>query len=825
MMKCLLTFLLCLLTFRAAWCQDIPRNTGISGRVIDSVSRQPVEYAMVALFLPGSTKAVTAVTSNGKGLFSIENQPAGDYQLRVSFMGYQAKTQAVRLIAGSSATALGNILLVPKVQALNGVTISAQKNVIENRIDKLVYNAGKDISSQTGVATDVLKKVPQLSVDADGNVELQGSGNILFLINGKPSTIFGSNITDVLQAIPANQIDRIEVLTNPGAKYDAQGTGGIINIILKHDLMQGVNGNVSLTAGSLLQNGSVNINVRQGKFGWNAFVNGNARLTTTTPSNSQRIATDTATKTSSLLKQNGSGDFNRHGFQSGAGFDWTINDKNILSGALNYAAFGNHSENNISQLQQIPGSMAGTFVNTYSTNATNNAFQQYSIDPSFDFKHQFKDKDQQLEIGADASFAHNSIIAGNDQYIQPRDSLIYGTRNHNPARENEYEIKADYVQPLHKDINLGIGGKFSGYDIASSADASVWKPAANNYVYNTALSNNLNYHQKVYAAYTELNFPIESTLQVRLGGRYERTQLSSFYANAQQTVDKGYNTFIPSVFLMKKISEAQTFKISYTIRINRPDYSDLNPFINTSDPQNISTGNPDLKPEIWDRYEASYNHDLGKTGSLMITLFYRQSNGDIQPFSIYYSSIPIGDTTYNHTTVTTRKNIGVEKNMGTNVYFDLHLTEKLELRSNLIYFYRHTINQVDAGYNSSTNIYRLTANAAYQFSSSWAAEVFGSYNSRHHEAQGYYPSFTAYTFALRKLFWNKKGSIALTANNIFAKYVDQQTDLYGPGFVSNSLRRIPYQSVGLNFTWKFGKMKLREEQPDDHITDLNPPQQ
>ncbi|HLZ89951.1 MAG TPA: outer membrane beta-barrel family protein, partial [Puia sp.] len=475
----------------------------------------------------------------------------------------------------------------------------------------------------------------------------------------------------------------------------------------------------------------------------------------------------------------------------------------------------------IDQLEQTQTNPGSIYADTNSINKTTSAFRQYSFDPSLNYKHGFKNKDQQLEIGMDGSFAHNTTTAGNDQILQPEDSLIYGTRNNNPATESEYEVKLDYTQPLYKDVSLGAGGKFSGHDISSTGDALVWNPYLSDYLYNSSLSNDLNYHQKVYAAYAELNFPVTSSIDARIGGRYERTQVNSFYANAYQTIHNGYNTLIPSIFLMKKIDETQTFKVNFTIRINRPEYSELNPFINTSDPKNISTGNPNLNPEIWDRFEAVYNKDLGKTGSFMITLFYRQSNGDIQPFIVNYPSIQVGDTAYTNVAVTTRKNIGIEENAGTNLFFDLHVTEKLNVRSNMTFFFRHTINQVDPGYNSNTTIYRFNINAAHQFSGNFAAEFFGNFNSRHHEAQGKYPSFISYSLALRKLFWNKKGSLALTANNFFSKYVDQQTDLYGPGFVSSGLRRIIYRSVGLNFTWKFGRLVVRKERSEDNTLDLN----
>ncbi len=689
----------------------------------------------------------------------------------------------------------------------------------------MFFNAEKDITSQTGSATDVLKKVPQVSVDVDGNVELAGSGSIRFLINGKPSTMFGNNVTDVLQSIPASQIKSIEVITNPGAKYDAQGLGGIINIILKHNTVQGINGNLSFTVGTIVQNGSINVNARKGKFGVNAFINGNARLTTTTPTDFQRRSTDSVMDTKTVLNQDGSGHFNRHGFQTGIGFDWTYKENNNVSFSLSYGQFGNKINSFINQSEAIQNTSGTNISEIINVNNSNSAFRQHNIDPALKYKRNFKKEEQELEIGVNGSFGHNNRNAGNDLFLHHMDSLTYGTRTNNPATENEYEVTVDYVQPFHKDVKLGMGSKFSGYDISSLADALLWTPSVNSYLYSSGLSNDLNYHQKVYAGYAEFSFPVGKALEARIGGRYERTEVKAYYSNSLQKIENGYNTLIPSIFLMKKIGDNQAIKLNFTIRINRPDYADLNPFINTSDPKNITTGNPYLKPEVWDRYEASYNRDLGKAGSFMITLFYRQSNGDIQPFIVYYPAIVVGDSTYSNAAVTTRKNIGIEKNAGTNLYVDFHVNDKLNIRSNIIFFYRYTVNQVDIGYNSSTTIYRFNANASYQFANNLAAEFFGSFNSHHHEAQGFYPSFTSYSLAFRKLFWKKKGSIELTANNFFSNYVNQRTELYGPGFVTTSMRKIPFRSVGVNFTWKFGKLEFKKEKTEENILNLNVPEQ
>src|SRR5882672_4417352 len=223
----------------------------ITGRILDSIAQSPVEYATITLYAAGNTRPVNGATSSVKGVFTVEGLAPGSYTLTVGFIGFQARSiSALTLDAKTMSLTLGDIFLSKKTEALQAVTVTASKGLVENKIDKMVYNAEKDITSQGGVATDILKKVPMVSVDVDGNVQLQGNSNILFLINGKPSSIFGNNLADALQSIPASQIKNIEVISSPGAKYDAEGTGGIINIILKDNKLRGVNGNISLTAGT-----------------------------------------------------------------------------------------------------------------------------------------------------------------------------------------------------------------------------------------------------------------------------------------------------------------------------------------------------------------------------------------------------------------------------------------------------------------------------------------------------------------------------------------------------------------------------------------------
>jgi len=284
------------------------QNKGkITGKVTDASTKQVIDYATISLYKQGATAPFNGVVTDDKGHFTVQGLPTGDYIVKIDFIGYQQQVIAHALITDAAPTAaLGNILLAPVQNQLQDVVITAKRPTVENKIDKMVYNPQNDLTAQGGMAIDILQKVPQISVDIDGNVELQGNSNIRFLINGKPSSIFGSSLTEALQSIPASQIQSIEVITNPGAKYDATGTGGIINIILKQNNVEGVNGSVNLSAGTRLENGSFNINAKKGNFGVGAFFNGNERINTTTLTNSTTKSTDAATGTTTDLLQNGS---------------------------------------------------------------------------------------------------------------------------------------------------------------------------------------------------------------------------------------------------------------------------------------------------------------------------------------------------------------------------------------------------------------------------------------------------------------------------------------------------------------------------------------
>ncbi len=799
----------------------------ISGRIVDSASKVPLNYATITVITSNTDKTINGTTSDSTGNFSIRNIDSGTYKLSFESIGYKQKyLKNIHVGKNHEDENIGTILLLKNVNTLQDVTVTAQTKLIENRIDKIVFNAENDVTSQGGVATDILKKIPQVSVDADGNVELAGNSGIRFLINGKPSTAFGSNVADVLQSIPASQIKSIEVITNPGARYDAQGMAGIINIILKQTRSKGINSNISLTAGTRIENGSFNITARNGNFGLNAFISGNSRLTAETPFVLDQTAIDTIAQQNDLLHQQGSTGTNRHGTESGIGFDWTLDKQNSLFGNVNYNIFGFGSSGITSQSQQITSLNKDTIISEQ--NASNNQYNKFafhSTDAALNYKRTFQKQDQELEISLNASLGNRAINATNYQTLIPGDSVFYGINNNNFGNENEYELEIDYTQPFKNDITLGTGAEITFDDITSASNVYALQPDTKSYLYDSSVSNYLNYHQKVYAAYSEISLPVKHFFEIKAGVRYERTEIASFYSDAlHQAKNPGYNTWVPSVFLLRKLTSSQTLKLSYSKRIERPDYGDLNPFVNTADPKNITAGNPYLKPEIGNRVELSYSYDLGNTGSIMITAFYRGNKNDIQPYTVFYPALQVGDTIYKNVSVSTRENIGLEKNTGLSLFGSMQATDKFNVRLNVQLFHRHILNGIDSGFSPVSFNYRLNLNASYQFRNDLSAEFFGNFNSPRNEVQGRYPSFTSYTFAVRKKLFNKKASIALTGTNLFSEYVNQPTILYGTNFTTNSNRKIPFRSIGINLTWKFGKLDFKKDKEENKDLGLPVPE-
>ena len=797
-------------------------NTTISGKVFDNSTREPLEYATVTLISKASGKIITGTVADAKGSFAISNIPFDTYVVNIEFIGYEKITlDNIVLNSDKRSVNLGTVSLSSSTHSLQGVTIVGDKPVVENKIDKIVYNVSNDITSQGGAAIDVLKKVPQVTVDVDGNVELQGNANIRFLINGKPSSVFGNSLADALASIPASQIKSVEAITNPGAKYDSQGTGGIINIILYDNKMQGVNGNFNLSGGSRLENGSMNLNIRHKNFGVNAFFSGNGALKSQMPYSQNRFSTDTTAKTITNLKQTSETDFIRNGFRSGVGFDWNITKNDVITGSMGFNQFTNRNKGLTNQESFITDYASNPLSDISTLRNSDSRFRIRSIDYSLDYKKKFKKEGQELEIAYNAS---NGTPYSN--YVQSQSNAgevipFSGSSSTNPGKDDEINISVDYTQPITKNFIIETGAKMVDQNITSIANVSVFDPNADLFISDALQSYSLNYKMKVYAGYLSTTFKLLDWLNIKAGGRYEYTTVG---INSPNTIIPAYGTLVPSVVLSHDIDKNQSVKFAYGKRIERPEYRELNPFINLSDPYNITTGNTLLKPEIGNNFELGYSRTFAKGGNIYLSLIERFNTHDVKQVTTFYPTYLIGDSTYSNVSVTNNQNIGEEYNTGISASGSYPVTSKLNLRGNLMVTHRYTVSNIGIGDQSSGVRVRFNMNATYQLNKTLVFELFGFYSSPVQNIQGKTPQFFIYNFALRKLFWDKKASFGFTATNPFNKYVRQLTTISTDSYNSTTIRDIPIRSFGISFMYKFGKMEFsknkgREEDNNNFMND------
>lgn len=799
-----------IIAFLNAHAQNGQTDKGkIAGKVIDSVTKAPVDYATISIYKQGNTSPFNGASTDPKGNFKIDGIANGEYTLTVDFLGYKRLTLQHLIISGTAKSlSPDNLLLSPIQHQLKGVTIQGSAPTVENKIDKLVYNPGNDLTAQGGVALDVLKKVPMITVDIDGNVELMGNANVRFLINGKPSTIFGASLADALQSIPASQIKNIEVITSPGAKYDAAGTGGIVNIILKDSKVQGINGSVNLSAGTRLENGSFNLNARKGNFGINAFFSGNEQLNSTALNSTDRTSYSQARDTITHLLQHGSSAFKRSGYESGVSFNWDITPKDQLTASLGFNHFGNHNIGSTNINQAIYSPMDNLIADTLSLSHSQSQFAFNSKEWSLGYKKTFEKEGQELDVLYSASYGHNTLDYSLAQDYLNANAPATGSISNNPGRSNETDIAVDYSQPVSKDFTLETGGKA----IIENLNNTVVTQSLLNGVYvpNPFQTYAFNYKRNIFAYYLSASFSVFNFIDGKAGLRYEHTSSTSDFPN---TVIPSYGIFAPSFVLSHKLDKTQTIKFSYTYRLERPEYRDLNPFYNISDPHNISTGNPNLKPELGHNFELGYNKSFEKGANIYIAAFYRYNTDDIQGFTTFYPSITIGDSTYNNVSLNQRYNVGREATTGINLFGSLPVTDKLSFRSNMFFADRITNNPGSPQVSGFT--YRINLNASYQFASDFAAEFFINYRSSQKGIQGTNPAFSFYNFAVRRQFLNKKASIGLTAANPFAPYVNQRSTTFGSNFDQSNLRQVPFRSFGISISYKFGKLEFKKDKNKD----------
>jgi outer membrane receptor for ferrienterochelin and colicin len=526
--------------------------------------------------------------------------------------------------------------------------------------------------------------------------------------------------------------------------------------------------------------------------------------------------------TISRLIQTGSSQFSREGFQSGLGFNWDLTPKNTITLTLDYNYLENSnigSSDRQTILQDISqNQLSDEFDSIY----TANKIHEYSFDFGLSYKKKFKKKDQELEVLFNTSNGNKySYYEQTQRYVFP-DAIFNSSFGRNPGIETESYIAVNYAQPLVKNGVLETGAKIDFDHINSKSDVYLLNLSSGLYDFDTSQSSSAINKRIVYAVYLSATFKLFNLLDIKTGCREEYTVAKADFSNSGMLTMSPYNTLVPSMIVSHTFNNKQTLKISYSRRIQRPNYSDLDPFINASDPKNITTGNPNLHPEISDKVELGYFMTLKKGITINPTIFYRGNIDDIQSYTRYFPVYIIGDSTYTNVAISTRENIGREDNFGLNLFASISVTQKLNLRTNISCFERTIMTGMSSGGNIHGFSYRTNINISYQPGSTLIFEFLGNFNSARINAQGKMPSFISYNFAIRKQLFDKKGSIAITATNFFDKYVYQKTELSGQNFKVSNSRQLPYRSFGFNFTYKFGKVEFGKEKVAEDINLTDP---
>ena len=806
-----LILLLFLFAFTLAAHAQFPGGGGssvtgrISGSVIDSLTRKPIDYATITLYRSGGKVPLNGVVTDEKGVFKIDNLNPGKYKVSISFIGYPTKTiDPVTTTPGRPDFNIGAIRLSPTGRLLKGVDIVSNKALIENHIDKLVYNAEKDLTSSGGNATDVLRKVPLLSVDLDGNVSLRGDQNVRVLINGKPSGALSTSLADVLKTIPADQIKSVEVITSPSAKYDAEGSGGIINIITKTNKASGFSGAINGGIGTRQNNGNINLNYKHNRLSLGANIGGNAAWPQTSLADLNSVTGSinrTQTSQSKTTRQglrgsvNGSYDFNQYNSITSTfaptGFNMTIDGNSLNTNSL------------------FSGSNGYTSSNYNKTSLS-------GFDWNADYTHKFKKKDEEITISGQWSHtsATNNYATG---YFGVPAAFIRYTPNQTGANDgtnDEYTAQADYTLPINSKIKFEAGGKSIFRRINS--DFNVFRQTNNEgpYLLNDTASNQYSYNQNVYAGYTVFTFTLPKSYSLQAGARVENTQISGLPTNRTQPslspFSNSYTTFVPSIALAKSLKGGNTVKLTYTKRIQRPSLTQINPFVNKANADNQTQGSPTLSPEVSQTLEFGYTAFI-KSSVVILSTYYKHTNDLIEGIAASIFDSDLGRTV----TRTNYLNIGKNNSFGLSAAGSINPIKPLTIRGSAnFYTYAANANANLAAQQSSNNTYiqyNIFTGSTLELKKGFAAEVFAIFNSPRRNIQGTGPAFNLYGFGLKKDIIAKKFTLGLNALSPFQKYLNLKTNIQGNGISQNQSISYPIRSFGVTFSYSFGKITYGQQ--------------
>ena len=769
----------------------------ISGKVFDETSRQALEFSTVALLSWRDSSIVSGGMTNAKGAFKLEAIPAGRYRIRVNFIGYFPYTiDSVFINPQNPELYYQSIMLKPAVASIQGVEITESKGLFQNSIDRKVFNVEKSISTSGGTALDVLEKVPSVDVDMDGKVSLRGSENVRILIDGKPTFIGGS----ALEQIPASAIESVEIITNPSAKYDPDGMTGIINIITKHNILEGFNGNLNLNYSTLKRNNAgLNLNFRYGIA--NYYVNYNYRkdLSRFTRYNLRENFNNPA---SSWFIQDGTSirDSESHTIKSG--IDLTMPRNQSLGFSILWSTRTRDSD----EIIDFERRDYTYTLKQYYTRGSVSASPENNIDLAVNYRKKFSGKDHFLT--SDISFSKSNGSESNDI-----DQLFYNTdltpasvpalkeRTNSDNFNMNLNIQLDYTKAFSEKFKIESGLKAGFRSMGDNFLAEQFIGVNQLWMEDTNRTNNFVYSDEILAAYGIISGKINK-LGWQTGLRAEQAYTHPELKTSGEKFDNPYFSFFPSAYLSYDLNSSNLFMLNYSRRINRPSTWSLNPFANYTDPLNIRKGNPFLNPEYVNAFELSHAF-YRKSISLTSTAYYRVTNDVITRFR---------QTLNDSMLVITEANLNKSESYG----YEFISMVQIAKWWNINYSFNLFESRIDG-----SNIDAKVVNQGFSWNNKLSAnfvlpyqtelQLSGMYFAPQVVAQGTMKSRYWADFGLRKVFLNKKASIGLRISDVFntrAFEMAFREQTYRQDFK----RKRDETTVFVNFTYRFGSAPKQQEQ-------------
>jgi outer membrane receptor protein involved in Fe transport len=796
-MKILLAFFSLLSASCVANGQINPSKSVIKGTVTDSLKSTSMAFATISLLDKKSNKLVKNTLSKEDGSFEFDGFPQKTYLLQIASIGYQTKTITLPSFpkVGAPVIDAGFIKLATETTGMNEVIVSTtvKKPLIKQEVDRISYDVQADPESSGISVLDMLRKVPLLSVDATDNIKLKGNTNFKILINGQPSALIAQNPSDIFKAMPASNILRIEVITTPPAKYDAEGLAGIINIITKKKIGDGYNGNISTSYNSVY-GPRINVGgtVKEDKFGANGYVG--FQIPNKQVLNNGYTNNVISPYTTYLSQQGTSTIKNKNPYGS-LELSYEIDTLNLLTANVNtYHWISNQTNSQVSSLQD---SINGGLLQSYNLlNSQNNQYQ--GTDLSFNYQRGFKNnKERLLTISYKYNMQGYTSSTIGDYTQQSNDSTPSYSQYNNEGTK-EHTIQLDYVHPIKK-LTIEAGGKAILRTNYSEFNYNNYDSLTQKYINDSTQTNDFDYKQNVLSAYNSYELKLNKFV-VKAGLRLEHTSINAKFTSVDTPFTQQYNNFIPSISLQRKFNGNNSVSVGFTNRIQRPSIWQLNPFVNRSNPEAISFGNPNLQPVLNHSIELNYSYFA--KGSINIGLSYSFANNTIE------NVMTINPDT---TTQTTYKNIGKNDRLGLSLNSNYPITKKLNFNINSMLLHIWLKGTLNGEFYSQSGFqgYCFTS-TSYNFPHDYHASLDAGYDSRYVLLQGRDNYYFNLSFGGSKDFLNKKASISLYVMNPYEKY--RKIDNY---INTNTFNQYDYhyeyaRRFNLTFRYKFGHLNSEE---------------